>query len=87
MKDLQEATERICELKGSQIALDVLLTAMLKALPGDERQRVLELFSQLAEVARTVLLNGPVSELTIGMFETDVRRIAALNDAPFAPPA
>ncbi|MBX3622223.1 MAG: hypothetical protein KF891_19830 [Rhizobacter sp.] len=85
MKDLQEATERICELKGSLLALDVLVTAVLRALPHDERQRVLESFAQHAEVARTVMLNEPISELTIASFEHDVRRLCALDDPP-APP-
>ncbi len=79
MKDLQEATERICELKGSLIALDVLLTALLDALPPQDRQQVLERFAGHAEVARTVLLHEPISELTIASFENDVRRISALQ--------
>jgi hypothetical protein len=33
VKDLQEATEKICELKGSLVAVDVLLTALCKACP------------------------------------------------------
>ena len=33
MKNLQEATERICELKGSLVALDALVTALLRAMP------------------------------------------------------
>lgn len=84
MKDLQQATERICELKGSLIALDVLVTTVLQALPHEERQRVLASFARHAEVARTVLLNEPISELTIASFEHDVRRLCALDDP--APP-
>ena len=38
MKDLQEATERICELKGSLIALDALMTSLLLALPDDQKR-------------------------------------------------
>ena len=33
MKNLQEATERICELKGTLVALDALVTALLQAMP------------------------------------------------------
>ena len=36
MKNLQEATERICELKGSLVALDALVTALLRAMPKAE---------------------------------------------------
>lgn len=79
MKDLQEATERICELKGSLIALDVLLTTLLNALPAPDRKGVLQRFAQHAEVARTVLLHEPISELTIQAFENDVRRIVGLD--------
>lgn len=82
MKDLQEATERICELKGSLIALDVLVTAVLHELAPEVRQQVLKRFAEHAEVARTVLLNEPISELTIAAFEHDVRRLCALDDDP-----
>jgi len=82
MKDLQEATERICELKGSLIALDVLVTTLINALPAGDRRKVMAQFAQHAEVARNVLLHEPISELTIGSFEHDVRRIAALSQAP-----
>ena len=37
MKNLQEATERICELKGSQVALDALMSA---SASGREAARV-----------------------------------------------
>ncbi len=76
MKNLQEATERICELKGNLVALDALFTAMLSNLPAETRRAVLKTFEAHAEVARTVLLHAPISELTIAAFESDVRRIA-----------
>ena len=79
MKNLQEATERICELKGSLIALDTLLTSVLLALPDDQKRAVLARFALHAEVARTVLLHESISEHTITAFEHDVRRIAALQ--------
>ena len=68
MKDLQEVTERICELKGSLIALDALMTAVLHALPAEARLEVLKRFEVHAEVARTVLLNTPISEHTVAAF-------------------
>ena len=82
MKDLQEATERICELKGSLIALDALVTAVLHVLPPDARGAVLERFAYHAEVARTVLLHAAISEYTIAAFEHDVKRIEALQTNP-----
>ena len=79
MKDLQEATERICELKGSLIALDALMTSVLLALPDEQRRAILARFALHAEVARTVLLHESISEHTLTAFEHDVRRIAALE--------
>jgi hypothetical protein len=87
MKDLQEATERICELKGSLIALDVLVTALLKVMPADERRRVFAHFAEHAEVARTALLNESISEHSIAAFENDVRRALALEGMPFLSPS
>jgi hypothetical protein len=76
MKNLQEATERICDLKGSLLALDALLSALLQQLPEGQRAALLQGLLQHAEVARTVLLHAPVSELTVASFEHDVRRMA-----------
>lgn len=78
MKNLQEATERICELKGSVLALDALVSAMLQQMPGSARTELQGAFASHAEVARTVLLHAPISEHTISSFERDVLRMAAL---------
>jgi hypothetical protein len=78
MKNLQDATEKICELKGNLVALDTLLSAMVSAMPNEMRQNVLRTFESHAEVARTVLLHAPISELTIAAFEQDVRRMIHL---------
>ena len=79
MKNLQQATERICELKGSLLALDALLTAMLHSMPHDARHRVLMRFAEHAEVARTALLHGDISEHTLSAFERDVRALHELG--------
>jgi len=78
MKNLQEATERICDLKGSLVALDALVTALLGNLPAALRPELLRTFEGNAEVARTVLLHTPISEHTITAFERDVQRMSAL---------
>jgi hypothetical protein len=78
MKNLQEATERICELKGSLVALDALVTALLGSLPEPLRPELARRFDLNAEVARTVLLHTPISEHTINAFERDAQRLAAL---------
>lgn len=81
MKNLQEATERICELKGSLIALDALVPALIEALPAPARPRLLASFEAHAEAARTVLLHADISDVVLATFERDVARNRALLQA------
>jgi hypothetical protein len=81
MKNLQDATERICELKGSLVALDALVAALINSLPVEARATLARSFETHAEVARTVLINTPTSEHTVAAFERDVRRTGALLDS------
>lgn len=76
MKNLQEATERICELKGSLAALDALVTALLQGMLPGPRAELLRSFTVTAEVARTVMLHAPVSDVTVAAFERDVTRMS-----------
>lgn len=76
MKNLQEATEKICELKGSLVALDALVTALLRQMPAESRVELTRAFSMSTEVARTVLLNAPISDFTVSAFERDVARMS-----------
>jgi S1-C subfamily serine protease len=78
LKNLQEATERICELKGSLVTLDALVPAVVDALPASARARLLESFDAHAEAARTVLLHADVSDVVLVTFERDVARNRAL---------
>lgn len=78
MNDLQTATELICDLKGSLMAHEALLTAMLDGLTLAEREALGRRFRHNAEVARTVMLNSPTSEHTMAAFERDVLSAAAL---------
>ena len=78
MRNLQEATEKICELKGSLVALDALVMALLQGLPPTASAELKRSFSISAEVARTVLLHAPVSDFTLAAFERDVARMAVL---------
>jgi hypothetical protein len=77
MKNLQEATEKICDLKGSLFALEALVTAMLGQVPESARASLARALAVNAEVARTVLLNAPVSDITVAAFEHDVARMQA----------
>lgn len=74
MNNLQDATERICELKGSLVALDALVPAVIQALSAPTRARLTYAFDAHAEAARTVLLYADVSDFVLATFEQDVAR-------------
>lgn len=78
MKNLQEATERICELKGGLVALDALMPAVIDALGAPARSRLTASFDAHTEAARTVMLHADISETVLAAFERDVVRIRAV---------
>jgi hypothetical protein len=82
VNNLQEATEKICELKGSVLALDAVLTALITAMPEAERASMGALLERHGELARTVLLNAPISEHTISAYEHEMRRFGSLLRPP-----
>lgn len=81
MQNLQDATEKICDLKGSVLALDALVSALVYALPMEARAELLRRFDAYAEVARTVLLQSEISEYTLTAFERDVTRANKMVNA------
>lgn len=85
MKNLQEATERICELKGSLIALDVLMPTLIDGLPRAAREGLAASFEAHAEAARTVLLHADISDLVLAAFERDVLRLHRALQSAGAP--
>jgi len=85
MKNLQEATERICELKGSLIALDALVPTLIEALPASARATLPKSFEARAEAARTILLHADISDVVLATFEQDVARHHALLQGCVAP--
>lgn len=74
MKNLQEATERICELKGSLVALDALLPAVIDTLSVPALARLTASFDAHAEVARTVMLHSDISDVVLTTFEREIAR-------------
>ncbi len=84
MNNLQEATEKICELKGGLLALDALVTALITTLPVAQRAEMAKVYDGATEMARAMLLNAPISEHTISAYEHEVRRFGTLlaADAP-----
>jgi hypothetical protein len=81
VNNLNDATEKICELKGSVVALDALLTALLHELPPVQREGLLRRFLGHTEVARTVMLHATISEHTLSTFERDVGRFTSMISA------
>lgn len=92
MKNLQQATERICELKGSLVAMDALCCALIQQMPGPSLERLAIDFGRWAEAARTSMLHAAISELSIAQLEADVQRMMALlaslqrQSPPLRPP-
>lgn len=78
MENLQQATEHICDLKGSVMALEALMCAVLRSMRPEQRMLVRGDFALEAEAARVVLLNGQVSEHTVAAFERDVQRASSI---------
>ena len=78
MKNLQEATERICQLKGNLIALDALLPALMEAVHPRDRAALSASFEAHAEAARTILLHTDISDVVLATFEHDVERNRAI---------
>lgn len=82
VKNLQDATERICELKGGQVALDALLPAIIESLSASVRTDLMASFDAHAEAARTAMLHADISDLVLASFERDVARNRALLQGP-----
>ena len=78
MNNLQQATERICELKGNVLALDALCAALLQQLAPPARERFRVTFEGWVELAHTAMLNADISEHAIASFAHDAARIGAL---------
>ncbi len=74
MNNLQDATERICELKGSLVAFDALVSAVIEALPASVLARLALSFDAHAEAARTAMLHSDISDVALASFERDVAR-------------
>ena len=86
MKDLQAATEKICDLKGSMLALDAFMAALIQVLPHDARLPLQAAYEKEAEALRTVLLSATISEHTIAAAERDIQRMSnILQDPSHAP--
>jgi hypothetical protein len=79
MKDLQEATETICKLKGENMALLAAIDALLRSLPSEQLNRFTEQHAEASETARVVLLNDPrAGDFVVSSFDLFVRALSTL---------
>lgn len=77
MKTLQEATEKICDLKGNVLALESVITALLSTLSPAQRRLAATHLALEQESAQAVLLGSAVSEVTVAAYGRDVQRLSA----------
>ncbi|QDH59463.1 hypothetical protein [Pandoraea pnomenusa] len=78
MKDLQEATEKICELKGELFAIQALMDALLRVFPREAIPLIASEFEQAAELARVILINhAKVGESVISSFDLHTENMAS----------
>jgi len=75
MENLQQATEKICDLKGNVMALEAIIDSLLQSMTPEFRQTVLTNLCEAKEVAQSQLLGAVVSEQTVTAFERDVQRV------------
>ncbi|KKW67683.1 hypothetical protein AAV94_08525 [Lampropedia cohaerens] len=87
MKNLQEATERICELKGSLIAMDVLIPVLLQTRSAAVDDTLLQMHDKHAEIARTAMLHAAISDHVLAAFGRDIAKHRVLLAAAALPPA
>lgn len=78
MTDLPDATEKICQLKGSLLSMQVFIAALAEVLPSDARSMLAEAFREGSEAQRTALLNAIVSEHVLASFELETQRTSAI---------
>lgn len=76
MENLQEATEKICDLKGTVLAQHAMLVALIQTVQAHHLPGLLERYSKEIEAGTTVLLNAEVSEHTVAAFERDSRALS-----------
>ena len=79
MKDLQEATEKICQLKGECIALQTVFDALIHTLPPALLQEFANQHARAAESARVTLLNSDrAGEHVISAFDLHTRNMETM---------
>lgn len=78
MKNLQEATEHICWLKGEIMALRALLTSILDTRPTDDLRKIRQSFEENIELAQVTCSNALVGDAVVSGLETEGNAIRDL---------
>lgn len=78
MRNLQEVTEEICELKGENMALTAVLEALFRAMPSEQLDEFVAQHRESAELARVVLMSAHVSESVISSFDQYTEKYSRL---------
>lgn len=71
MENLQQATEKICDLKGSQMATMAFIAALIDVLPPEAIAPLTAALDQQQAICENVLLNELVSEHVLEAFARD----------------
>lgn len=77
MKTLNEATQRICDLKGDSLALTCAINAVFRMLTPDQASAVLQQLQDETEICRNMLLHAPASDRVLQRFEHVVQQVSA----------
>ncbi len=67
--------EKIADLKGSVLAIEAMLCALIESFSAGPRDALLDRFEHECEGAKTVLLNSPISDRVIHAIDRDRDRI------------
>lgn len=86
METLNDASEHICDLKGSVLLMQAFIAATVQALPPQERARFESALTQQLEGQRTALLNALISEHTLAAFDRDAQQLTTRALGRPAPP-
>ena len=79
MKDLQEATVKICELYGENLAIMALLSAVIETLPQGQVDQVFGFFDATVEAARATMGASAMGDEVITGFEQTVESMNELR--------
>ena len=78
MENLQQATEKICELYGTVLSLRTLMAALIQVLPPDALPPLASQFDRDIENLKAELLGTRISEHVIDACERDSQLLSAM---------